>query len=232
MPPKRKHEELNNRWVAAKKRSHSRTRVRGATVMVNRGPTLVASTFHTKLRYHESDHYAASGGPVLKEFVFRLNSIFDPDLTAVGHQPLGRDQIVTLYSRYRVMKAYWTVVCVPDSTTTVGAFSVCPTNDSTLIGVYNTTCEHPRGKNTWSTAHAPGVIKGGVSMPDLNGQTVAQYKADDRFQAQVGSNPSEDLALHITYINGNTVNAYDAFSYHVDITYEVDFFDPITPGGS
>ena len=38
--------------------------------------------------------------------IFRLNSIYDPDLDLVnGHQPLGYDQWSTFYNKYRVYKA-------------------------------------------------------------------------------------------------------------------------------
>jgi hypothetical protein len=36
---------------------------------------------------------------------FRLNSIFDPDMTGTGHQPRGHDQWATIYSKYCVVGA-------------------------------------------------------------------------------------------------------------------------------
>ncbi len=46
----------------------------------------------------------AGAGP----YVFRMNSIFDPDHTAVGHQPRFHDQVQAIYSKYCVIgaKAY------------------------------------------------------------------------------------------------------------------------------
>ena len=35
---------------------------------------------------------------------FRLNSIFDPDQTSTGHQPMGRDTWAGIYKYYRVIK--------------------------------------------------------------------------------------------------------------------------------
>ncbi len=37
--------------------------------------------------------------------VFRANSLYDPDFTGVGHQPLGFDQLAVLYNHYVVNSA-------------------------------------------------------------------------------------------------------------------------------
>lgn len=36
---------------------------------------------------------------------FSLNSVFDPDSSGVGHQPLGHDEMAALYSKYKVLGA-------------------------------------------------------------------------------------------------------------------------------
>lgn len=38
------------------------------------------------------------------EYAFRLNSLFDPNFTGVGHQPRGFDQMAALYANYCVYK--------------------------------------------------------------------------------------------------------------------------------
>jgi len=49
-------------------------------------------------------NHNAGAGP----YVFRMNSVFDPDHTSVGHQPRFHDQISAIYSKYCVIgaKAY------------------------------------------------------------------------------------------------------------------------------
>jgi len=37
------------------------------------------------------------------EYVFKANSLFDPDLTGVGHQPTYFDQLAAIYSQYCVL---------------------------------------------------------------------------------------------------------------------------------
>jgi len=40
------------------------------------------------------------------EHAWRLNSLFDPDFTAVGHQPRGFDQMAAIYNKYVVYKVH------------------------------------------------------------------------------------------------------------------------------
>ncbi len=40
---------------------------------------------------------------------FKLNSMYDPDHTGIGHQPLGYDEWTTFYNRYRVFGAKVTI---------------------------------------------------------------------------------------------------------------------------
>lgn len=42
---------------------------------------------------------------IASEHFFAANGLFDPDVTGVGHQPLGFDQIMPLYDHYVVTKA-------------------------------------------------------------------------------------------------------------------------------
>lgn len=61
-------------------------------------------TFRSTLEY--SDYYTFNPdatSPGLQ--AFRLNSLHDPDLTGIGHQPRGFDQIAEFYTRYCVVGA-------------------------------------------------------------------------------------------------------------------------------
>lgn len=51
----------------------------------------------------------------IQEYDFRCNSIFDPDYSGVGHQPLGHDQYANVYSYYVVRRAKCTFTYRIDS---------------------------------------------------------------------------------------------------------------------
>lgn len=74
------------------------------------------------------------GTPATRQF--RANSIFDPDFTGVGHQPLGHDQMAALYNRYIVIGSkitckFWSDTTSSNQTAAVGIMA----NDDTTSGV-------------------------------------------------------------------------------------------------
>lgn len=66
-------------------------------------------TQRVQLRYACNVDLQDGTGGVLDLHAFRANGIYDPDVTGVGHQPLGRDQWETFYNHYRVVESRITV---------------------------------------------------------------------------------------------------------------------------
>lgn len=61
-----------------------------------------------ELTYAQSS-YLTSAPNVIATQLFRANSIYDPDRTGVGGQPMGRDEMMALYNKYCVVSAKITV---------------------------------------------------------------------------------------------------------------------------
>lgn len=161
--------------------------------------------------------------------IMRLNSIFDPDLTGTGHQPYGYDQLSALYNRYRVLKTSWKISFHSEN---VGFFiCVIPTNGNLATAVTNlasftAACEVPYATTRIQGNGANSVVMiNSIELNKLNGTLKVEYLADDRFEAQIGANPSELLILNICVFNssGSTLS----LDYSVEIEYFVDLHDPI-----
>jgi len=77
----------------------------GASSLLNGLPT------RKKINLRYCDEILVTGAGTVGVHTFRLNSMFDPDYTATGHQPMGRDQWAAFYGRYvvanAVIKAEW-----------------------------------------------------------------------------------------------------------------------------
>ncbi len=69
-----------------------------------------------KLNYADVITLAPGAGAIVIH-QFRAASIFDPDFTGTGHQPLLHDQYALLYGRYRVISAKIKVTPISDDAT-------------------------------------------------------------------------------------------------------------------
>lgn len=58
---------------------------------------------YAHLRY--CDMLSLSGASTIDPFIFRANSIYDPQYSTGGHQPLGYDMWLKLYNQYIVVKS-------------------------------------------------------------------------------------------------------------------------------
>lgn len=72
--------------------------------LANIGRAIIPDQMGTILKYTDRITLTCTAG-VAEIYEFKINSIYDPDLTGTGHQPVGRDEWMAFYSRYRVLSA-------------------------------------------------------------------------------------------------------------------------------
>lgn len=164
-------------------------------------------------------------GIAVYEYLFNLNSLYDPDRTGAGHQPLGFDQLTPLYGRYRVFKVRYDISWIPGSNT--GILIAAPTNRTGGIGSTETALE------TYSAKHSaiannysgPARVRGVIDLATLNGKTLAQYTDDDTTGAIVTTSPSELLILHTVFgdLAGSAATGFAV----VNLEFDCEFSDPV-----
>lgn len=59
---------------------------------------------YRKMRYASVDSLTLSNA-LQAQKRFSLNGLYDPDISGIGHQPLGFDEMMTLYNKYTVLGA-------------------------------------------------------------------------------------------------------------------------------
>lgn len=90
----------------------------------------------TILRYIDLYGITSTAGGIAQQ-VFSLNGIFDPDITAVGHQPMYFDRYAAIYNNYRVLGSRITAEISPTNVTaTSGPFlmGINGTNSAATLG--------------------------------------------------------------------------------------------------
>lgn len=202
---------------------------RGYTTVQRSRFTFLEPHLYVSLKYVDNIAYSMLTG-VAQNNVFNLNSIFDPDRTGGGHQPYGFDQLVAMYNRYRVLKVSWVVSVAP-----VGGnmkLLVLPSNGLvataiTTAATFASAAELPfaRWKAVPATGANPITLRGSMELNELNGTTRLEYLADDRFEAQVASSPTELLVLNVAILNDSTGTLTP--NPTVQLIFHVDLHDPI-----
>lgn len=160
------------------------------------------------------------------QYLFNLNSLYDPDRTGIGHQVYAFDSLSTLYSRYRVIRTSYVINGIQsDSPGTNIRLCAQPSNDIILYSNISAMCEAPRSKFIVQGAQGSPLktLKGFSHIPSLMGRRTPEYMADDRYSAAVNASPAEFAILNIMANNlsdtGSNVTAC------ITMEFLVEWFD-------
>lgn len=222
--PYRKTKKAPRRRYRGRKKVYKRrnkTTIRSMT-------TGVPDRVRAKLKYSDIITLTTlAGGAALQ--VFRGNSLRDPDVTGIGHQPLYHDNYSALYEQYVVRGAKIQIKAVNHS----GAIScvfmcVASTDLFTLTDINGqSTMEQSVARRTAIlpvASNDPSSVSLYASSSKIMGLRNTQIN-DDEYSAPFGSDPSDMwyFNLGVMAMDQSTVGA--VVRCQVLITYYCEFFD-------
>lgn len=222
----------------AKRKQFKRRNMRGkrkSTVprsnMVVSRSSPVPDRYFTKLNY--TDLVTLNYALALTTYQFRTNSIFDPNLTGTGHQPMGHDQLGNLYNKYRVYGCKYVITFSNTNPAYQGEVIVQNRPNTTLSANFEDAMESPyhQYKILGAETSGPKVIKGYANCAKVYGVSKQVWKTDDNYQANIGSNPSAGTILNI-YAQNQTVGTALTILARVNLTYFVEFYERKILGSS
>ena len=179
-----------------------------------------------KLIYAEPGIVLNSTSGICGVRVFQLNSLFDPDLTGVGHQPVGYDQLMALYEEYLVKAVRYKITCQSTSD-----------NNEIIVGVSindnSTTQQDPRvymenGMTNWQVISRIGSgnntkdFSGYIDLSKVHGVSYKEYLAETAYKGSQFANPTEGAFLHVWIVAANQSASVGAVA-HVELTYSSEF---------
>lgn len=180
-------------------------------------------SFQTILEY--SDVVTISSGTAPQAgYIFRGNSMYDPDYTSTGHQPRYFDQNMAVYSRYLVLGAKITVQVIGVSSFII----VLPSTDPLAFG--------PSALEFMEYPRAHTMACGNVSVfpsPKLTaeyrsqgilGLSRSQLNAID-YSGTSSTNPNQQWYINIAVIGSDRVATSLTVTAHVHISYQAVFYD-------
>lgn len=180
-----------------------------------------------RLRYSTFSSIANSSG-IPTAHVFRINDLYDIDVTSTGHQPMGFDQMMLYYEHFVVTKAK--VRCTfrqrTDSRETVICLRVDA--DVTPLTVADRIleiggCIHDT-LGSQRTFGADKTLEMDVDMARFQGVSPAALTADAGARGSVASSPSEGTYLHVQVWNNTGVA--EAVQFEIIIEQEAHFIEP------
>lgn len=193
----------------------------------------VSRILKTKLVYFERASLDPGLGGIAADYVWRLNSLYDPNLTGTGHQPAGFDQLMALYKYYAVVAAHAHVTfqsADPDNESLV----MCHVNTlSTALTDCQAAIENGRtnfqviGKEGSSRDITEMILS--VSIPQ---ETSSRDVLDNQeLWGTQSTDPTNIVYLHTT-AQPNSSNNASVIGLYVAITYTAYFFEPRTVASS
>lgn len=214
----------------SKKQGRPRTRKPRARVTVNRFSTLplFPSSRVVPLAYSDRPGLAEAAGGAGITYAYSLNSLFDPNATGTGNQPVGFDEISAIYGQYRVLRCSVRITFMNASTTVsaiCGAFATyqptAPANPDAWV------CQ-PYGKTDRIEAMggmSSRVVEMDLDIPAVLGVTKQQYASDMDYVGTPSGSPTRQAYLMI-YLRSYNASIASAGVF-VQLVYHTQFSRPI-----
>lgn len=214
------------------RRRNSRYTIPGRITGLGRGNFGFPDKLRTTLKYGESVQQLLVAGTITN-YVFRMNSLNDPNFSGVGHQPKYYDQFCSAngpYLSYRVLGSKIKVTFTPVTDNTPGVANNCPvlcgiqcsplstisaTTDGDLMEASNTytalCMSKPGGNNTAQVVNTFSLSR------DL-----AADVGDDTTGAAYNGNPTDGYFANILMLDTNFT---PVMKIYIEQEFSVEFYD-------
>lgn len=178
---------------------------------------------------------AASGAGLNVVWQWRANSVYDPDYTTTGHQPMFHDQMAAEYNHYTVLHSTIRVSFPPESTTKQNILLWCD-DDSSVPGNALTAQEQHSCFSAvkLSAMNKPLVLKGRYNAARWNKTSKAGILADQEQKVPSGSNPPSKVQKFFTLYCSPVIltETISTQAVRVELVYYTLWREPVDHIGS
>lgn len=160
------------------------------------------------------------------------SSLFDPYVSAGGHQPMFFDQYAAMYQRYTVMGIAYSIDVTTDAATNGPLFiTVMPTSVGATATTISLVRERTGTKETTVSHGYKGKLRGYISVSKVLGVTRQKLLTDDQYSALISANPARMAFMNVQAWNQSGTAAIAVY-ISMRLTYYCRFFDPQEPSQS
>lgn len=188
--------------------------------------------FVTRMKYVTTVDLEPPSAGLSKIHWFRGNSIYDPDITGTGHQPLGHDEAAVLYERYRVRGCKVNAkVCMTSATET--------NQEGHLMLWAGTDVQSYGGLTVAQALEKTGFVSKHIAADSTPaGSTLSMYRStkqiypevspkDEVLSADMGANPELGWVIGVMWVP-NLPTVVVGVDVIVTLTYYVELTSPVT----
>lgn len=193
---------------------------------------LLRTTQYVTLRYATRFLMDPGAAGTAATYNFAANGMYDPDITGVGHQPRGFDQVMALYDHYIVEEACMEVWASPSDLNnaiflTLGVRDQVNTSVDFKDHIENrvSTCRSVSGTQGGRT---PGYLKLSVKPSEFLGLG----KTDAELRGNIASNAGDLVAFNLAAFPLSGGVDSNAVQCIVKITYKARLMEPKEPVSS
>lgn len=189
----------------------------------------LSKKFTFKTRYVEIGTFNPSLG-IPQTKVFNMSSLYDPDTTGIGHQPIGFDQIMPMYDHFVVIGARARIQFANQAENSQLCLINIKDNQTVSTNIQETI---ENGLSRYLLINA----KGGDDLKTLSMNYSAKKffgkspMDGDKYQGSINNNPTENAYLHVT-VDPSGAGTDNQLKYMITIEYIAILSEPKQLGQS
>lgn len=177
--------------------------------------------------YYDNNNFSTGAAGAAGGYVFTANGLYDPNITGVGHQPMGFDQMMLFYEHYTVTKAKITVNFYNNDVDDSVVVGILIAPDATIETNASKINENGLCVRKWLSylANNDGnkcSLTMTANIAKINGKRILN---EDDYRGDAAANPQEQSYFHLFAYNQVTTNAPNVF-FEVLIEYIAEFSEP------
>lgn len=165
------------------------------------------------------------------QYIYSCNGIYDPDITGIGHQPRGFDQVMSLYDHYVVIGAKLTLYAWNPDTTYGNMTTVHIQDDATTTTDPEDIMERRNAKMKILSSRNGG-IDNAIITYQVNPNTFlgrSKPLADPDLKGSTAANPTEQAYFVISTFGVSNTADTGGISGRVKIEYTAVLIEPQQP---
>lgn len=161
---------------------------------------------------------------------FRLNDLFDPDFSGVGHQPFGFDQVKQFYKNFLVKRCDVEVTFSDPSSDGLYVCCMGKNNTDTATVVGSAISTQIEKQISWvqplnNTGSQRVTFRHTYDLPSMVGLTKPQYEASwAQYGAAVTSTPTVVPYFTVALADPSSPSSASSVKVTIKLTYHTQFF--------